>query len=282
VAGSIEWALRTYVRRFGLFAGLTLLLVTPVTVATALFTDVRITGNVVGTAGSFLPLVFDDGPIWLLVLKVAGQLFLWPVYLVALNRAAVGIYLGERPRLPQMIRQGVRRWRSMLWISLLLAVVYLAVGAIVLALTLIVDELAGPEPAAWVGTILGLPLFVFFTTRLAFADVLLVSEGLRGRLAIGRSWLLTEGRVWPVLGTVLVASFFAIVANLALGTIAGAFTDATSAQPDLVLAIGVAAGQMVSTPLFVLAVAAIFFACLADDRSFDAARQLRFVHALDR
>ncbi|MEX1101081.1 MAG: hypothetical protein WEF05_04110 [Actinomycetota bacterium] len=282
MGSAVEWGVRTYARRIVPFAGLTLLLVAPVTITTSLFADVRITGNVVGTAQSFLPLVFDDGPAWLLALKVVSQLFLWPAYLVVLTRIAVGAYLGEKLSFSAMLRQGLFRWRSMLWISLLVAIVYLAVGAIVLAASLLAGALASERVGYWVGTVLGIPLLVFFSTRLAFAELLLIAEGRRGRIAIGRSWLLTEGRLWQVVGAILVASFLAIVVNFGIRTVAGLFTDASPSDPDLVLAVGVAAGQLFTTPFFVLVVTAMFFACIADERAFDPVKQLRYVHALDR
>ena len=74
----------------------------------------------------------------------------------------------------------------------------------------------------------------------------------------------------------------AIVVNLGIGTVAGLLTDASPGDPDLVLALGVAIGQLFTTPFSVLVITALLFACLADERPFDAAKQLRYVHALDR
>ena len=153
VGTAVEWALRTYLRRLGVLVGLTALLVAPVTIATSLYADVPVAGNVVGTAQSFLPLLVDDGPWWLLALKILGQVLLWPAYLVALNREAVGTYLGEPPPLGFVLRQGIRRWRSMLWITILMAVVYLAAGAIVLAITLLVRDVGGADTARLVSEV---------------------------------------------------------------------------------------------------------------------------------
>ena len=51
VGTAVEWALRAYVRRLGVLVALTALLVAPVTIATSLFADVPVAGNVVGTNG---------------------------------------------------------------------------------------------------------------------------------------------------------------------------------------------------------------------------------------
>ena len=78
------------------------------------------------------------------------------------------------------------------------------------------------------------------------------------------------------------ASLLEKTRGLGIGTVAGLLTDASPGDPDLVLALGVAIGQLFTTPFSVLVITALLFACLADERPFDAAKQLRYVHALDR
>ena len=99
----------------------------------------------------------------------------------AIARAAAGSLIGETPTAGSAYQYGFSRLWSILWIGLL-------VGLVV----------AG-------GLILFIIPGIYFGVKLAVSVPSLVVEDTRGSKAMGRSWNLTSGQFWHVLGTVVVA-----------------------------------------------------------------------------
>lgn len=122
--------------------------------------------------------------------------------------------LAERPTLRELwahVRPAA--WRLIGYAALLMAlvivvlamiaVIVIAVGTANWAIGIIVTVLA---------LVASLPLWLWLSTKLVMAPAALLLENTTIRGAIARSWRLTRGRFWPILGVVVVigASFWLI------------------------------------------------------------------------
>jgi len=108
----------------------------------------------------------------------------------AVARAAAGTMVGRELATDEAYRYGAARWAPILWVSILVGL-----------------SVAG-------GFILLIIPGIIFATKLSVAIPALVVEDQRGTKAMSRSWNLTAGQFWHVLGTILVA---AIITGLVSG-----------------------------------------------------------------
>ena len=121
----------------------------------------------------------------------------------AIVRAGVGAYLGEPASADRSIRFGIRRFGSMLLVTIL---VVATLGALVIPFAILIAILAaqGDDGAGLFATIcLGIAAVVVIliaAIRLSLVPQTVVAEGRRGREALRRSWGLTARRFWKVLG----------------------------------------------------------------------------------
>ena len=120
------------------------------------------------------------------------------VLMAAITKAAADDIVGATPSVGDSYSFGFSKFLSVIWVSIL-------AGLIVVG---------------------GLFLFVIpgliFAVKLAVSIPALVVEDKRGSQAIGRSWKLTSGVFWHVLGAILVA---AILTSFVSGIISGPFTN---------------------------------------------------------
>ncbi|MEX2416784.1 MAG: glycerophosphoryl diester phosphodiesterase membrane domain-containing protein [Actinomycetota bacterium] len=119
------------------------------------------------------------------------------VLLAAITKAAADDIVGRTPSVGESYRFGFNKFFSVLWISIL-------AGLIV----------AG-------GLILLIIPGIIFAVKLTTAIPSLVVENKRGTQAIGRSWNLTKGHFWHVLGAVVVS---AILTGVVSAIISGPFS----------------------------------------------------------
>jgi glycerophosphoryl diester phosphodiesterase family protein len=116
----------------------------------------------------------------------------------AITRAAAGTLIGRELTLEAAFGYGIGRFWSIVWVSLLVGLA-VAGGFILLII----------------------PGIIFFT-KLAASLPALVVEDRRGTQAMSRSWNLTSGHFWHVLGTVVLA---AIIAGLVSSVLTVPFSD---------------------------------------------------------
>jgi len=162
-------------------------------------------------------------------------LFVEPFLRGAVARAAADVYAGQRPDLAPMYRFAVRRFHSILWVSVLAGLA--VVGGFIL---LIVPG-------------------VLFLVRFSFATTVVVVEDQRGRKAMGRSWRLVKGRFWKVLGTLLLAG---ILSSLVAGILQLPLTFASyplGRSGWVLRAIGASAAGVITRPFAAIVGVLLYF-----------------------
>jgi hypothetical protein len=137
--------------------------------------------------------------------------------------ATAGGTVGERRR-PGAIwrRTRGRRLAVVGWALLVAVVAFAGIGVVIGAVVLI--AIAGGAAGTVIAFLLlgiaipgALVLWAWLTTKLAFVPPALVVERLRMRAAIRRSWRLTRGRFWRVLGVRLLVTVMVGAAQALLG-----------------------------------------------------------------
>ena len=137
-----------------------------------------------------------------------------------LLRGAARATLGERVDISDSYRWGLRRFGSVLWVALLVA---LTVG---------------------VGFLLLIIPGLIFLAMFAVAVPAVVVEGQRGTKAMGRSWNLVKGHFWHVFGVVVVAAIIVQVVNSLLSRLGGDNATAIAILQTL--------GQIITAPFATL------------------------------
>ena len=174
---------------------------------------------------------------------VAGQLATGACF-----KAVAQAYLGEKPSWRDSLGFALRRFHSILWIVIF--------GGFL--------------------TILGFVLLiapgVYLAVSFAVALPVLMTEGLRGRRALGRSRWLVKGRWWKTLLLLVVAG---LLASIVGGVISGALTGLVVVTPDspvvlfLVSAVAATAGALVTTPFSAAYHTVLYFDLRVRKEAFD-------------
>ena len=124
-------------------------------------------------------------------------------------------YLGRSITIKQAYGRALRRWLTLIFASVLVGLVELAVFApfILLFLSSFVFSIAGSQSSTYAGflglaslclccgMILFIPVALYITTRLTFYTQAIVLENLNAPAAMGRSWRLVKNSFWRVFGT---------------------------------------------------------------------------------
>ena len=170
---------------------------------------------------------FDFDDIWLYATAIAVGVVLLVVASTLATGAcfkAVGdAYLGERPTAKASLGFALRRLHSIVWVTFLGGFLAL-LGAIACII-----------PGIW--------LYVSF----AVAVPALLTEGVRGRRALGRSRRLVKGRWWPTFGVILLGSLLGGIVSFA---ITGALEGLALTSPDddvVAVVFGTIGGTVAST-----------------------------------
>lgn len=195
--------------------------------------------------------VFDAGDFWA---TVAGYLVIGAVTFVAAQLATAtalkivsGTYLGEEPDWRDSLRFAFRRLGSLIWLS------------IVLGVLLLLGFLACVIPG------------IYFYGAWTVAVPVLLLEDIRGRRALKRSRTLVEGRWWPVVAAVVVATIVGSTISGALSALLVAVV--ATADNELLFATvqGVAnvVSSIVTTPFTAAVVAVVYFDLRVRKEGFD-------------
>jgi hypothetical protein len=174
---------------------------------------------------------------------VAGQLATGACF-----KAVAQAYLGERPNWRESLGYALRRFHSILWIVILSGIVILFAFFFCLL------------PGIW--------LWVSFAVALP----VLMTEGLRGRKAMGRSFRLVRHRWWKT-AILLVLAF--LLVSIVAGVISFAVAAVAVVRPDnpfvlfLIGALSSTAGALVTTPFSAAYHTVLYFDLRVRKEAFD-------------
>ena len=158
-------------------------------------------------------------------------------------------YLGERAEWRPALGYAARRLHSILWVTIL------ATFISVLGLVLLIVP--------------GIYLYVSF----AVAVPVLLTEGLRGRKALGRSRRLVKGRWWGTFGVVLLGGILVGIVEGALVGLAAVVTTLDTADPTLgsflVNTTATVLASLIATPLSAGFVTVLYFDLRVRKEAFD-------------
>jgi Membrane domain of glycerophosphoryl diester phosphodiesterase len=291
VGGMIEWAFRAFL---GNWRQLVLIVLVTRGAITLLY---LIAGAGVapgsGGIGATTSLVGPDATrpspgviAVLVVLGIADFVVLQPLYTAAITRASVGAYLWERASADRSLRFGLRRFGSVLLVTVLvgLVVLALAVPVAIAAGLAIAASHDGSRAEVWAVLALGIATLVavlYLTVRLALVQQALIVENQRGRAALRRSWRLTARRFWKVLGVVLVGAFLAGVVTFAISTLARTVFPGADMASVLARGVGSVLAQAATAPFVALLTAALFFSVRASKEAFDPVWSLAELRRFD-
>ncbi|MBA2383437.1 MAG: glycerophosphoryl diester phosphodiesterase membrane domain-containing protein [Actinobacteria bacterium] len=157
-------------------------------------------------------------------------------------------YVGTRAEWRPALGYAARRLHSILWVSFLGGLL-----AILGLLLLIVP---------------GVYLYISF----AVAVPVLLTEGLKGRHALGRSRQLVKGRFWPTFGVVVLGAILVGIVQGALAGLAG--VASFSEGPDtlaafVVTTIATVIGSLIATPLTAAFLTVLYFDLRVRKEAFD-------------
>ena len=163
-------------------------------------------------------------------------------------KAVADGYVGTRAEWRPALAYAARRLHSILWVSFLGGLL-----AILGLLLLIVP---------------GVYLYISF----AVAVPVLLTEGLRGRHALGRSRRLVKGRFWPTFGVVVLG---AILVGIVQGALVGLAGVATFSEGRETLAsfaattVATVLGSLIATPLTAAFITVLYFDLRVRKEAFD-------------
>jgi len=152
-------------------------------------------------------------PIAEQLLDSLQSVFLLPLACAALTAAGTRIYTNQTIAPAQLLREGARRYLS------ILGAIFLEGLFIGVPIALIVGCLGfgllsrGPtNPIIWVLlAIIVIPYIVLLGTKFAITFPAIVIEGINASAGVKRSWALTKGRFWHTAGAAFATSILTIL-----------------------------------------------------------------------
>lgn len=247
----LDVAIKIYWRNALVFVRIVLLVVAPVEILSSLVAaSAGASGNgFLGGTGDPSPIGTDN--LWVevtgfLVITLLG--FLSSTLATgACFKAVADAYLGEQPDWRTSLRYALSRLRSIVWVTLLATI------------------------AATLGLILCIIPGVFLWVAFAVAVPALLTEGVKGGDALGRSRNLVQGRWWPTFGLLVIGSLLAGIAGAATGGLAGVFaaTRPGSVAAVIVTAIAGTVGSVITTPFTAAFTTVLYFDLRVRKEGFD-------------
>jgi Membrane domain of glycerophosphoryl diester phosphodiesterase len=206
-----------------------------------------------------------------LLFFVVQLLIVQPFLVAALTRAAADAYMGEDVTIGGTYRYAFQKLPAILWITILTAgvtIVALFAGALVLVVGF---ALAGTFGI--IGIILGFIVLIVVTAialvRLALAAPVVVVEDIRGTAAVGRSWRLTQGKFWRVLGVLVLSGLITTVGALIITIPTEAIAIAIGPAGWPISALGASLASVLITPFSLLIVVLMYFDLRIRKEGFD-------------
>ena len=247
----LDVAIKIYLRNAWTLFRLVLVVVAPVQVVSALIqASAASNGSGIYTTGDSTTISSHDFALYVTAIVAAALLG------VVANTVATGscfkavadAYLGEQPTWRSSLRFALARIHSILWITIL--------GGIVTVIGFVFCIIPG------------LYLWIAF----AVAVPVLLTEGVKGSKALGRSRQLVKGRWWGTFGVVLLGTILAGIVSAAIGglaRLAGGSADANSVAGFLVNTVSGTLGSMISTPFTAAFVTVLYFDLRVRKEAFD-------------
>lgn len=231
----VDGAIKLFRRDWLPLIGITAVLLIPIT-----FLQIWATQSVAGSLNEFS--TQEEFEAWTsqvlvvtLVFAAIQLLIVQPLLVAAISRAAADAYLGEQVTVGRTFRFALSRLPAILWVTIITSIVTL-VGFILLVIPGIIA-----------------------LVRLTLTPVVVVVEDVRGTSAVSRSWNLTAGHAWRVLGTLILAGIISFVgtAIIQIPTELAATLLGSDAWP--ISALGTALASVLITPFSLLIVVLLYF-----------------------
>jgi hypothetical protein len=205
-----------------------------------------------GTVTPSGEVTYDTGDIWLYVTGIVAVVVLGLLASTLSTGACFkGIgdaYLGEKPSAATSLRYALRHLHSIVWVTVL--------GWILVVLGFVACVL----PGIW--------LYVSF----ALAVPVLLTEGVKGRKALGRSFRLIKGRWWPAFAIIVLGG---LLTGIVSGVISGLLAATSLTSPDntsvgvVTGTIGGTIGSALTTPFTAAFIAVLYFDLRVRKEGFD-------------
>ena len=249
----LDVGITIYKRNFRTLLTLVFVVVAPFEVLSALVQASALPDNSFLTDTSATEPVDIDREFWLGIAAFgAAALLSFIAGIVATGacfKAVADGYLGERAEWRPALRYAARRFHSILWVTIL--------GAFLAGL------------AAILLIIPGIYLWVCF----AVAVPVLLTEGVKGRKALGRSRRLVSGRWWGTFGVVLLGAILVGIVEGALVGLTAIVTSLDTADPSIGSFIfsttATVIASVISTPLSAAFVTVLYFDLRVRKEAFD-------------
>jgi hypothetical protein len=205
------------------------------------------------------PYLFATSLAAVLVLSIVAS----TLATAACFKAVADAYLGQRPTWRTSLAFALRRLGSILLV-ILIAVVVLAVILVVMIFAFVLFVPLGilcVAPAIWIAV------------RWSVSIPALLTEGVRGTAALGRSWRLVRGRWWGSFAVIVIGTLLSLIVSsvvqygLAGAALAG--TGSSSAAEVIIGTIGGTIASMLTTPFTAAFIAVLYFDLRVRKEGFD-------------
>jgi hypothetical protein len=267
----LDGAIKLYRAEWKVLMGIVAFVLVPLT-----FLQAYLTRGLPGTFAQepvVTPDTLDSAIIASSIVGLIQFLFIQPFLTAAVAHAAARVYLGEDVAVGPTYRFAITRVHSILWISIL---TFLAIAAImvVVAIPGFLVIAAGGEGAGAVVLVVilflaAIALVILAAIRLFFASTVLVIEGRKGTKALGRSWRLSKGHFWRLLGTLIVTFLMAGIIASVLAIPGNIAADAIGSQGWPVRALGDSLAAVLTTPFTTLITVLLYFDLRIRKEAFD-------------
>jgi len=247
----LDVAIKIYLRNAWTLFRVVLVVVAPVEIVSALIqASAASNGSGISTTGDTTTVSSHDLALYLSAIGAAGILGVLANTIAtgASFKAVADAYLGEQPTWRSSLRFAFARFHSILWITILAGI------------------------ATVVGLVFCIVPGVYLWIAFAVAIPVLLTEGVKGTSALGRSRSLVRGRWWGTFGVVLLGSILAGVVAAAIGALArfaAGTNDANSVAGFLVNSVSGTLGSMISTPFTAAFVSVLYFDLRVRKEGFD-------------
>jgi hypothetical protein len=254
----LDVAIKIFVRNAGTFVRIVVFVVAPVEVVSALVQASALPDELANPSFGFEPLEPEPltaREIWIAVAAYAVIVVLTilasTVATGACYKAVASAYLGEAPSWRGSLGFALRRLHSILWVTIL--------GGVLAVLGLVFCIVPG----------------VYLWVAFAVAVPVLLTEGIKGRRALGRSRRLVRGRWWPTFGLLLLGFLLAGFVAFVVGGLVGVATLWEGGDDPAVYlpitAVGNVVASLVTTPFSAAFVTVLYFDLRVRKEGFDLA-----------